>query len=305
MVLKNTHVYNQAPKSIVYSSGGSDEVVIPGGKFNALRLIFSYTASGTTAKFGLVDFASLIQVKSSKHGILVSANSRELFFFGLRYHHDVPSGVVLNSSGEMIHFTNGQTLSSASGLVPISIPCSVNNDEQITVSVKFNTTSAMLGGSGSLSGNVYIMPEYVDNLKTAPIYIRGRSASDTGVVTPDEIPGTKLLGETVITCGSTEGSRTNALTEYILKHDQVNIVEVTTPEFIQLISECDMQYALDGVYHVTHVPFDNNLSTTLTTSGNVASIDYVFVYEGSGKSEVSSAVNIAKPKPLPLISRFK
>ncbi len=282
MVLKNSHIYIQAPKTIIISQGTSDEVIMPNGRYNCIRIVGVVNASSFTSGYNVTDFASSIRIRSDKHGELVLGSSRQLFLAGLRYFATAPLGYDITSGP----FAGAEA--AANTAVPINVPCSVEPDETVTVQITFTSNL----GSG-VSGTVYIIPEYVDVNKTGPIYIRGKRATSYTNEIPDVIAGCNLIGETIGTY--TTGDLTDGLSSLSLWHDKNMIVYVSNVNLLKAIYQSDAQFYVDGVYHITHLPIENSPSTILTASGTGNQIEYVYLYEKTSSVISPSTVGSSSP----------
>ncbi len=266
MVLKNSHIYIQAPKTLTISQGSSDEVIMPNGRYNCIRIVGIVSATSFNTGYNVTDFASNIRIKSDKHGELVLGTSRQLFLAGLRYFATSPLGHDITSGP----FAGASAASSIA--VPINVPCAIEPEETVTVQITF---TANLGEG--VSGSVYIMPEYVDVNKTGPIYIRGKRATSYTNEVPDVIAGCNLIGETIGTY--TSGDLTDGLSTLSLWHDKNMIVYLNNTNLLKTIYQADNQFYVEGVYHITHLPIENSPSTILTATGSGNQLEYVYLYE--------------------------
>ncbi len=280
MVLKNSHIYIQAPKTLTISQGTSDEVILPNGRYNCIRIVGVVNATSFTSGYNVTDFASSIRIRSDKHGELVLGTSRQLFLAGLRYFATAPLGYDITSN----EFAGAAAASGT--VVPLNVPCAVEPDETITVQITFTSNL----GSG-VSGTVYLIPEYVDINKTGPIYIRGKRATSYTNEVPDVIAGCNLIGETIGTY--TSGDLTDGLSTLSLWHDKNMIVYVSNASLLKTIYQADAQFYAVGVYHITHLPIENSPSTILTASGSGNQIEYVYLYEKTSNVASPSAVGSA------------
>ncbi len=277
MVLKNSHIYIQAPKTITISQGSADEIVMPNGRYNCIRIVGVVSATAFTSGYNVTDFASSIRIKSDKHGELVLGSSRQLFLAGLRYFATNPLGHDITSGP----YAGAEAASSTA--VPINVPCAIEPEETVTVQITFASNL----GTG-VSGTVYVMPEYVDVNKTGPLYIRGRRATSYTNEIPDVIAGCNLIGETIGTY--TSGALTDGLATLSLWHDKNMIVYLNNANILKTIYQSDNQFFVNGVYHVTHLPIENSASTILTASGSGNQIEYVYLFEKTSSVTSPSSV---------------
>ncbi len=309
MTLFNSHKYRKCAKTIAYSSAGSDNIVIPSGRYNKINfLLKNMTATyssgnGTAVGYGMADAISLLQIVSDKRGIIYSGTSADAFWNSLRMSEYLPLG--LTTSSPVLY---NQTVTSATAYsIPFALPVAVEPDEVVTVNVTWNTNTNFVSSSNltSVTGTLVVSAEYVDQNKTQSLAYRAVelgviSGNATKTVNPDVVmPGAKLIGATLLACTANAGTLADAFSTIQLidngdyKYDEDAVIA-------QYEAQADNQAYKAGVYMLTFEAFVNTQATELVivngSTATVAKTRALFIYELPPNGRVPSQP-VQSPSP--------